>query len=1509
MKLHPTVGVTIMHLLAIIIISSVNGAENPRIIVIGAGAAGIATASRLYQQGLKNVTILEASHRIGGRVASTLFAGGVVELGAQWCHGEKDNVVYEMASVYPELLKSSIVTDGPALIRSNGVRIDNKIVEKVAVLAEEIIESNERKAYAGSLGDFFAEKYWSRLQSDANYSDVNRELAEQFLDFFHNYERGYSAYDSWFEVAANESDGYQESEGNPTLAWNSEKGYSIILDIVSGNYPGTMNATLTPVPLSQIVTFGKFVSNIQWDESSNQNVRITTDDGSQYEADHVVVTVPLGVLKENHQTMFTPALPAINQQAITGIYFGTVNKVYLLFDTPIPEEVPNTISLLWYGSDLEVLRRSEHAWAEAVSTFFRVDHHPYVLAAWLNGIEGRQAELLADDAIRDGLMHLLSIFAGNITFGNVEDVLRSKWSSNRLFRGSYSSRSITTEKLGTGAQHLSTPLTDADRNPVILFAGEATSHDHYSTVHGAIESGYREANRLLKLYHMKWSTALIGIFVYLSTVNGAENPRIIIVGAGAAGIAAASRLYQKGFKNITILEASQRLGGRIRTTPFGGGIVELGAQWCHGEQGNVVYQLASVYRGLLKSSIIADEDAVLIRSSGARVPEAVADRLQTMAEGIIESEGRDTFDGSLGEYFTQQYWKQLATPAYKDISRDLAEQFLVYYHNYERGYTAYDSWYEVAASETDSYVEPAGNQDIAWNGKKGFSTILDIVSGNHPGTTNQSLTPVPLSNLIKYGKFVSNIQWKGSSDGDVIVKAQDGTSYEADNVIVTVSLGVLKENNATMFTPALPTVNKNAITGLYFGTVNKIFVLFDAPIPEDFPNTVHLLWYKSDLAALRQSPYAWAEAVSTFFRIDNQPNVLMAWMNGAEGRRAEYLRDAPIREGILHLLKIFAKNITFGNIQALLRSKWSSDRLYRGSYSSRSITTENLNTGARALGTPVRNAANEPVLLFAGEATNPVHYSTVHGAIDTTGVMNKIEPSVVIVGAGGAGIAAATRLIEQGFRNLTILEAENRIGGRIHSVRRGNNVLDYGAQWVHGKDNNFIYDMASQYGLIEVEQHKENELYYRSNGEPVPKEVSDRVIDTLYTLLENVESLQTFSGSLGAYYDKVFFEAVRDGKFAGIDQRTCYQLYQFFIKYHNTYNATDTLHEVSGAGLLEFEDNQDEFLINWKNRGFHTLLDLLMRKLPEQTGSPIPVEEYVKFNHVVTSINWNVHGSNPHNRVSVTCTNGVTFGATHLILTVSLGVLQDMHSSWFDPPLPDPKRNAIEGLYIGTIDKMFLEFEEPFWPQDNSWHGFGLLWEPSDLEQLRRDGLQWLESVCAFFVPDRTERLLVAWIYGHDARVMEALPEPAVIDGLMNLLRKFLPHFPVPDAPTWFSRSRWYSNPHFRGSYSSRSMRSDAMQATAAELAEPLTAARDHIPIVQFAGEASHPQFYSTVQGAVASGWREADRLINLYRVQSTLGNSDDKMPPLVTLVAEHVHIVLLLFPLAHGNGSFYQQV
>lgn len=58
--------------------------------------------------------------------------------------------------------------------------------------------------------------------------------------------------------------------------------------------------------------------------------------------------------------------------------------------------------------------------------------------------------------------------------------------------------------------------------------------------------------------------------------------------------------------------------------------------------------------------------------------------------------------------------------------------------------------------------------------------------------------------------------------------------------------------------------------------------------------------------------------------------------------------------------------------------------------------------------------------------------------------MNK---RIVVIGAGAAGVAATTALIGAGFRNIALLEAEHRIGGRVHTIPFGENVVDMGAQW------------------------------------------------------------------------------------------------------------------------------------------------------------------------------------------------------------------------------------------------------------------------------------------------------------------------------------------------------------------------------------------------------------------------------------------------------------------------------
>lgn len=78
-------------------------------------------------------------------------------------------------------------------------------------------------------------------------------------------------------------------------------------------------------------------------------------------------------------------------------------------------------------------------------------------------------------------------------------------------------------------------------------------------------------------------------------------------------------------------------------------------------------------------------------------------------------------------------------------------------------------------------------------------------------------------------------------------------------------------------------------------------------------------------------------------------------------------------------------------------------------------------------------------------------------------------------------MAAAAKLLENNITNIAILEAEGRIGGRIHSVFFGDAIVELGAEWCHGKTNNIVYELASPF--VELKQADENTLLLYSNGE------------------------------------------------------------------------------------------------------------------------------------------------------------------------------------------------------------------------------------------------------------------------------------------------------------------------------------------------------------------------------------------------------------------------------------------
>lgn len=68
------------------------------------------------------------------------------------------------------------------------------------------------------------------------------------------------------------------------------------------------------------------------------------------------------------------------------------------------------------------------------------------------------------------------------------------------------------------------------------------------------------------------------VFLHISINHSSMDKKIVIIGAGASGVAAATKLVSNGFQQLTILEGGDRIGGRIHTIPFGANVVDMGAE-------------------------------------------------------------------------------------------------------------------------------------------------------------------------------------------------------------------------------------------------------------------------------------------------------------------------------------------------------------------------------------------------------------------------------------------------------------------------------------------------------------------------------------------------------------------------------------------------------------------------------------------------------------------------------------------------------------------------------------------------------------------------------------------------------------------------------------------------------------------------------------------------------------------------------------------------------------------
>jgi monoamine oxidase len=412
------------------------------VLVVGGGISGLATAKTLKDKGFK-VTVLESREKIGGRSSSNRTLGIAFDEGASWIHGATGNPITDLAqkagmATFETVEENRKSYDIGRVVRSSTV-YDAAETELESIMKTLMKKGNATQSFEA----IFNAQY-------PNYA--NNRLWKFLLSNHLTFETG--------DLDKLSSLLYDEGEvfgGAERIATN---GYDTIPNFLAQGLDIQLNQRVTHIDYSE--TKVKVIHNSK-----------TT------EADYVVVTVPLGVLKKS-SIAFVPALPTTKQVAIQKLGMNCVNKFLLTWDTAFWDDV-HYISYTPEARDkfnyfLNV--KKFHPSVNALMTFAYADY-------------ARQTETLTDAQITTEIMsHLRDMYGSGIP--NPKNMLRTKWQTNENAFGSYSYTTV-----GSEMRHFDDLA--AEVNNKLFFAGEHTHIDYYSTAHGAYLSGLREAQKIIDL--------------------------------------------------------------------------------------------------------------------------------------------------------------------------------------------------------------------------------------------------------------------------------------------------------------------------------------------------------------------------------------------------------------------------------------------------------------------------------------------------------------------------------------------------------------------------------------------------------------------------------------------------------------------------------------------------------------------------------------------------------------------------------------------------------------------------------------------------------------------------------------------------------------------------------------------------------------------------------------------------------------------------------------------------
>lgn len=391
--------------------------------IVGAGAAGLAAARSLREHGV-DILLLEARGRVGGRAYTLRTSDGAfpIELGAEFIHG-KAPATMDLMREYGQQVVGTDFSSGPDIWDATDRVLQRVDVHGADTSVDAFLNGVETPDAADAR--MLIEGFDAAIASDASIIAIAKE---------------------WRSDA-------NDTQGRPA------DGYGVLMDRLA-QHAGDRLWTHT------------FVQQIQWSDESVLIDAVRGGEPARVQAKHVIVTLPIGVLREDGMR-FVPALPPQKRQAIDAIGMGPVLKVLLEFRAPFwqrgffPAPPGGVFPTVWS----------------------RTPQPAPILAAWAGGDAVARLQTSVRDPIAAAIETCERLFPQTAVREQLVNAHCHDWQRDPCARGAYSYLRVNG---GDARERLAEPV-----GGVLYFAGEATSPDDAGTVGGALESGYRAAAQVL----------------------------------------------------------------------------------------------------------------------------------------------------------------------------------------------------------------------------------------------------------------------------------------------------------------------------------------------------------------------------------------------------------------------------------------------------------------------------------------------------------------------------------------------------------------------------------------------------------------------------------------------------------------------------------------------------------------------------------------------------------------------------------------------------------------------------------------------------------------------------------------------------------------------------------------------------------------------------------------------------------------------------------------------------